>query len=287
MRTMAWSLVWVAASLASAAGKTEGVPPRYFDLGGDVVRVDSFESARGCVDVPIRRAGLERASSLRGAPLFLGSSEEDVLQASGRDLRVARWETVATRRICRFADGASVSVRVGNDELSLFLPSIGMASVTINGGSVDVPPSELGDASAYEGIASRVGNPEAFASGMQTLVSLTGPVDEPPVVPSSSCFWPCFRCGSALAGLIVGGTAALVATCGAAVATAGGLTPACVAGGVAYFSGALAVADACLGCDACLNPKPPPGGGGPDCPDGSHACCNDRCCASEESDLCE
>ena len=111
MRTMAWSLVWIAASLASAAGKTDGVAPRYFDLGGDVVRVDSLEPARGCVDVPIRRAWLDRSSSLRGAPVFLGSSEEDVLRSSGRELRFASWETVATRRMCRFADGASASVR--------------------------------------------------------------------------------------------------------------------------------------------------------------------------------
>jgi len=295
---MAWFLVCFAASLASAAVRLEGEPSRYFDLGGDVVRVDSAESMLGCVDVPVRRARIERSRSIGEEAVFLGTSEEDVRSASGRDLRGARWDTVATRRACRLADGTSVSVRVGRDELAVFVPSgeAGSAVVTINGGIVDVPLSRIGDPAAYEGIAPRVSDPAAFSSGIETLGALSGAIDSPPVVPQgTTCFWPCFRCGVAAAGLIVGGTAGLAATCGAAVATAGGLTAACIAGIVTYFAGATAVVDACLSCDQCINPKPPSGGGsgggggtqgGPDCAPGYHGCCGNGCCPDSSSDDC-
>jgi hypothetical protein len=138
----------------------------------------------------------------------------------------------------------------------------------------------------YEALVASVRRPDELASGLVTLASVSSELGARYAVPvvtpmTASCFWPCFRCGTAAAGLVIGGTAALVATCGAAVATAGVLTPACVAGGVAYFSGALAVADACLSCDACLNPKPP-SSGGRDCPPGQHECCPNQCCSDAD-----
>jgi hypothetical protein len=63
------------------------------------------------------------------------------------------------------------------------------------------------------------------------------------------------------------------------VATAGGLTAACIASGVAYFAAASGVVDSCLACDQCLNP-PPASPDGDKCPAGYHACCENRCCST-------
>lgn len=299
-----------AAAAVTLDGKAPLPPLVYFDAAGELLRVDnrvlsaataSFLSSHdGCVEMPIERAifsdgggGAAPVSRRVGDVVHLGAAREDVRTLTGKDVdTVQLWDRVLTQRTCRSAAGMSVTLEVGGDRMSVLVPwdERVAGTVTINGRS-----SVVSSSSGYEELTANVRNPDELASGIVTLASVSSELGSrytaPVVAPmGTSCFWPCFRCGTAAAGLIIGGTAALVATCGAAAASAGALTPACIAGGIAYFSGALAVADACLGCDQCLNPKPPAAGSGgsqssgdpQQCPSGYHECCTNKCCSNDD-----
>ena len=94
-------------------------------------------------------------------------------------------------------------------------------------------------------------------------------------------------CGSAL--LSVASFLTIIGACGAAVGTAGAMTPVCVGALVGHIGSNVVMLASCATCVDCLDTGPPGDGGGGgsgndpsgECPAGYHECCNNNCCSDD------